>query len=81
MAHVTFRQSKDFPPQYGNFFASAGHLLILRRRCSFAQIAGIELASTGFSLNVRRGLAPRGQQAAMRGLRLSLSWSVTDKVS
>src|SRR5581483_8140436 len=26
-------------------------------------------------------LAPRGQQVAMRGLRLSLSWSVTDKVS
>jgi hypothetical protein len=56
-------------------------LLIVRRRCSFALIAGIEPASAGFSLKIRRCLAPQGQQAAMRGLRLSLSWSLTDKVS
>ena len=81
VTNITFHQDADFPAQYGNFGALPGHLLTPRSCGSPLLIADGKLPSAGLSLKIRRDLAPRAQQAAMRGLRLSLSWSVTDKVS
>jgi hypothetical protein len=49
VANITFHQAADFPPQYGDFFASAERLLIVQRRCSSARVADVELASAGAS--------------------------------
>jgi hypothetical protein len=81
VANITVHQGTDFPAQYGNFAASVERLRTVRRRCASAGVLGIATASAGFSLKIDRDVAPRAQQAAMRGLRLSLSRAVTDKVS
>jgi hypothetical protein len=81
VANITVHQGSDFPAQYDSFAASVERLLTVRRRSASAGVSGVAAASTGFLSKIDRDVAPRGQQAAMRGLRLSLSRSVTDKVS